>query len=162
MKKISLCGIAVLLGCAVLDMDAAYLPTIGPSPLRFQQSPRPVIAATMLLPLGVTAPVPSTNAPVESMAVIASTPEPLGPFLPEAVDREPFAPQTISTNSVSESETTISESPAKLDPTGVITPQMLVDFFKPFPGGTNANDSAASPGSFIPPLPSSAATYKSR
>ncbi|MBI5385973.1 MAG: hypothetical protein HZA90_14945 [Verrucomicrobia bacterium] len=47
----------------------------------------------------------------------------------------------------------------------VVTPQMLLNYFRPGPAGTNAGVSALVPLPFVPPtprmLPSSSATYKS-
>lgn len=160
-KKISLFGIVVLLigGAGLSNAEAAYLPAIGPSPVRFQQWSANTCAVTMLPPLKLENSILSTNV-AAAIPSIDVTAEPFESFV-AGLDMQlgRFAPENTSTNTAA--ETIIAESPVKLSAEGIITPQMLVDFFKPADGGTNALPATSSPVYFIPPLPNSSAAYRS-
>jgi hypothetical protein len=122
-----------------------YLPEIGPAPLRFR-APKLVAAAAVVLPplrmndlVATNSPVPEVTAPPPLAAS-----EPLGPFLPA---------NSVSTNPVPPIEV------LPIVPTQTIAPQMLLEFFRD-PG---TNGAGVVPGGvFLPPTPSSSATYRSK
>ncbi len=152
----------LLAGCAAVINSAfgAYLPQLGPSPLRF--CPLPVFVATVAMfpPLRRDDPVSPLNAEVVNTATNlppAENLEPLGPPAPVPAEGVAIGGADTATQAAA------GQPPVALDRTLTITPQMLVDFFKPVLNGTNAVPMMAPAGSFAPPLPtpSSSATYNS-
>lgn len=156
------CWFVLSVGCAIFTDGAggAYLPHLGPSPVRFQTAaPAKAIAPTLpplrmddtiLVPTNAVADPATNYPPIETL-------EPLGPTWPGAASLTPAAtPTNFMAAPTTQPLVAIEGSPA-------ITPQMLADFFQQHPVGTNA--AAVSPwaGSFVPPSPpSSSATYRSR
>jgi hypothetical protein len=154
--------LTLLAGCAVVINGAsgAYLPKLGPSPLRFSAPPSFTPTVAMLPPLRMDDSALLTNAAILNLAT----------NVPPAENVEPFGPpppaESINIGATNATAQTLSaQPPVVLDPTQRITPQMLVDFFKPVLDGTNAAPVTAPYGSFTPPQwvpPSSSATYRSK
>jgi hypothetical protein len=137
---------------------AAYLPLVGPPPLRFEKAtvgartiswtppaltPPAVVIETNLLP--VTSAIPVNNVGPPSPAN--------GP----ANTLVPLPQENLSTNSAVRNRSA--------NDLLVITPEMLVDYFKPNNNATNAaNVRVLVPVSFTPPasasIPSSQAIYR--
>jgi hypothetical protein len=142
-----------------------YLAMVGPSPLHFQSpaSPRPAVVLPPLPPPQAQGSQDGHKAPPE--AAPDSIPPASPPKLPVA---EPPAPQRQTTSSLTNAEpdTFITLPGAKpVEPAGVISPQLLLEFFRPFQNGTNGVRAAALvPVQFVPPAsvpsPSSRATYR--
>ena len=114
---------------AAANAGSAYLPVTGPTPLRFE------IAMTRVFDF----------ASVGKILVL--------PLRPESVETNIVSPVvTVTESNTSPATITISttsggdEAPAPEPPVAphpadnllVITPQMLAEYFKPFPGATNA------------------------
>lgn len=154
--SVKLCWLILVAGCSpvVNGSSGAYLPALGPSPLRFRAPPVLVTATVTLPPLRMTDPVPqiATN-PAESVSTNLP-PADWSEFL------ESIWPLTALTNVTGPPLTgpTVSVMPTA-QPT-VVTPQMLIDFFRNAGAGTNPPPAAAV-GVFTPPAPASSATYRS-
>lgn len=149
----------LLAGCAVVINSAfgTYLPELGPSSLRFRPSPAFPALATLFPPLRMDdSPSPANVVSVD----LATNP-------PPAESLEPLGPPPPAESIVviSVTNSVVPPFPVILpDATTRITPQMLVDFFKLAPNGTNEAAMTSPPGSFTPPQllpPSSTATYRS-
>jgi hypothetical protein len=140
--------------------DAAYLPLIGPPPLRFEKATGgskniswippaltpPAVAVEIKLP-SVTSTTPANNV------------VPPSPANGSANAPVPLPPENLSTNPA------VQTRPA--NNLLVVTPEMLVDFFRPNNDGTNAaNVRVLAPVIFTPPasasIPSSQAIYTSQ
>ncbi len=149
-----------------------YLAKIGPTPLRFRPAPAPKALVSLPLldksqsPLATDA-TPTPNPPVQPAAT--PTPDNFGipdsdsniDSLPDTSNMESMLPQPIARSS----DTQIA-APAANEML-VVTPQMLIDYFKPMAGATNgAGVSVLMPVHFTPPIPSappsSRATYKTQ
>ena len=156
-------GIAVtallLLNCLSVK-GGAYLPSVGPAPLRFAAvSMRPKIFSWVPPVAAKLAISAQTNLPPMVSAVSTGTNETV--LLADAkIDaRVSSNPENLSTNSISEQHSA--------DELLVVTPEMLVDYFKP---GSNAknqtNVRVTTPVGFTPPPsaaePSSQAIYRSQ
>lgn len=156
-----------LAATATTGSTRGYLAEVGPAALRFQEPPPPRMAV-LLPPLPREAPDVSastedgsTNAS-PTTASLNETDANIPPWPPEMVpgmEPEPAAvPPTALTTSL--------EPTAMPRPTGpVISPQMLLDYFRPIRSGTNALIQGVTiPVQFIPPTPiappSSSATYR--
>ncbi len=118
---------------------AGYLNTTGPVPLRFEKAIAPAVNARRLPPL------PADNPPEQ-------------PPLP--------TPEDAQTGTERAKTNTAEAKPAHdaTTPTLAITPQMLLEFFRPRPGeGQGEGSSVYLPFQFVPPIatlpPSSSATY---
>ncbi len=162
-----------------------YLPKLGPAALRFQ---RPVELQTvrwMLPPLRMddlpeidrtNAAIASTNAPANgtnpavaradgSTNTAPANTEPLGPHIPpELAALMAMINGASAGTNITQPAMPPPPPPVVVDHGPVITPQMLVQFFKPAQG-TNTTTSVLVPGGFLPPQPpppSSSATYKSQ
>ena len=155
--------LTLLAGCCLAQsMDAAYLPGIGPAPLRFQIRPAFVATVSMLPPLQMLEPaVPSEARDVNATVASVDVDAPTTPTAPAP------SPDTIQ-SSEAVAVTPPLQAPAEPAPTvpaaPVITPQMLIEFFKPV-GRTNSAEAVVVSGAFLPPQPppaptSSAATYR--
>jgi hypothetical protein len=116
--------------------NTAYLPAVGPSPLRF----RPVFMPNTN-GVALPAPVPAQSAPslpAEKKTSVSTTPPP----------PHPSAPTIDQTDAIAE--------PPRSD--GEISPQMLLKYFN---RSTNGNAAAVSaPLDFTPPRPVEAASSK--
>ena len=161
----------ILAGCAPMrDSEAgrraptppthAWLPAIGPAPMRFQ-APDPISHAT-LPPLAMEDPPAGPPlARTEPSAAATSHPAsatPPGSPLPAPPSTGP-APAPTAPNAQPGSPPLLAGPEAP-----IVTPQMLVQFFKPV--GSNNLGGVWSTPVFIPPNPpptkSSTATYQSR
>jgi len=157
----------------VIRRSSAFLPVIGPAPLRFSVTPPPLRSNT-LPPLAMSDPV--VPVPTNSIADSASL-ELLGPPIPSTTNTLTLAaasgplpvPQlaaTAGTNAVAPLVASPFAVPSLSDTNEppVLSPQMLVRFFTQ-PGTTNRSMSVALPVGFDParPItpPSSSATYTS-
>lgn len=164
------CG-ALLVGCAVMFNSAsdAYLPQIGPSPLRF----RPKSAVLSIVPFSFPPLIdpanPATNNQSKGsnpppLPVEDSKPEPFGPSLPE---------ESSTLNDTNSDSSVATPAPVLPNNSLRITPQMLLEYFLPIPGETNARLQLAPAGTFLPPeievpefgppqpAPASSAIYRS-
>jgi hypothetical protein len=146
--------------CAVVVNSAsgAYLPHLGPSPLRFE-SQSPFVATMAMFP---ALRLDDSASPTNAGSMNSAT------NLPPAEDGEPLGPPRPAESTAVDATSSIArvasiQPPVVIDGTLRVTPQMLVDFFKPMQNGTNATTVASPGGSFTPPqlLPSSSATYRS-
>jgi hypothetical protein len=145
-------AILVVLTCTV-STHAAYLASVGPAPLRFQEF-ADVKPKTVSSPLPQD--LPETNFCIPEAVVVTNLAAPLvvTPAVtmiaqPEPVPACPSA--VLSTNEV------------VVPPQ--ITPQMVVEFFRSHAGSNGNRDAAiAVPYNFTPPMPStklsSSATYE--
>jgi hypothetical protein len=155
--RLGRCTLLAGFAVAVNSAFGAYLPQLGPSPLRFCPSPSFTATVAIFPALRIDDSASPTNSGTVSLATNippAESLEPLGPPAPPPAESAALG----ATNSVTE---LASAQPPVILPDGTprITPQMLVDFFKPVLNGTNAVPVIAPPGTFTPP--SSSATYKS-
>lgn len=119
---------------------AGYLPIIGPSPLRFE-SARPKIVPLPPLDMGRTEVPGVSNIVLNQVRAIAPTNSISHTNTLIAGAPPPPAPETNSVAAGDTNDTTIAISPLPLtetkSPNSMITPQMLVQFFKPSSGSTN-------------------------
>ena len=129
---------AVLMATATaINADSAYLPVTGPPPLRFEVAmtrtfdfstvgknavPPPKTEAVSVLMEPAHG---STNAAATVVSITESNGSVLSVALPNTAPEESVVP-----------EPPVAPHPA--DNLLVITPQMLAEYFKPFPGATNA------------------------
>lgn len=152
----------LLAGCAVVLNSAfgAYLPQLGPSPLRFRPLPTFTATVAMFLPLRMDDATLPTNAEIVNPATNSppmESLEPLGP--PPNAEIAALGATNSAAPAASDPPPVVLDGPVR------ITPQMLVDFFKPVLNGTNAAPVTAPGGPFMPPQPQppspSSATYKS-
>ena len=140
--------------------DSAYLPSVGPAPLRFATPPVVKTATVQLPPLITIEPRP---APAAEVAVPA-------PALPPAP--EPAPPVANPTGPVVEPLPSV---PVPYDPvvsngvevvrqdTENLTPQMFMKFFTGRPATNSSGMTIIAPMPFMPPAPpapSSTATYQ--
>lgn len=138
---------------------AAYLPLVGPPPIRFQKATDgskifswtppaiipPAVAVETNLP-SVTSTIPVNN---------VAAPQPV---IEPANTPVPPPSENLATNSVVQTRSA--------NDLLVVTPEMLVDYFKPNHNATNAaNVRVLAPVDFTPPasgsIPSSQAIYRS-
>ena len=147
-----------------LALGAGYLPLVGPPPLRFEKVAEPRIfswAPAVLVPVASTPPpvaVETNFQPVTSTVPannVISSPAPIEPA--SVPPRSP--PENLSTNSMVQSR------PA--NDLLVVTPEMLVDYFKPNRDAAKVADvHVLAPVNFTPPAsvsnPSSQAIYISQ
>lgn len=159
--------ILVLAGMAqAAEGLSAYLPKVGPAPLRFRPPPRSV--APLALPaLAMADPAPSASAP---RAQPTPGPSPLQPPTEVAGPPADFV-DTLLADAISPVPDPVvpmlpqDPTPAAAPPPN-ITPQMLVKFFNQQPGASNRvrGEFLVAPGFFTPATPpgsghSSTATY---
>jgi len=145
-------GWAALLAVMASSACGAYLPQVGPAPLRFRSPP--VVLATV-----VTLPPPLPPAETISTNEIQAA----VPGAPPAValeNTEPLGLWWFETNLLEHAQAAPPALPPPAEaPGATITPQMLAEFFKPVALGTNTP--LVLPAAFVPPqAPSSSATYK--
>jgi hypothetical protein len=139
---------------------SGYLPRTGPPPLRFRPAPIVSIIASQ--------PVTTASEPVPA----ASEAAPIqGPELPAELEFPPtdHPPQVPNPNGESLLPPVVPNLQPVQQPTPanellIISPQMLIEYFRPQPGATNAPVSAIVPVQFMPATPaaapSSRAMYK--
>jgi hypothetical protein len=122
-------GVATVLLVAVLPATAAYLPVVGPAPIRLQAPPKPPSLLRKHLPL----PVPASTVDTSAAPLLLGT---------NAADASESS-ETITVKSPApESATNVLGAlpawPTAAAQTETLTPQMLVPFFyqqRPAPGG---------------------------
>lgn len=154
-------ALAALLALICLSADGgAYLPLIGPARLRFEAASIPARVFSWASPIAdKPAAAAETNLPQEMSgsptkidgaitSVDATTNSPVPPL-----------PENLSANSTAETHSANNLL--------VVTPEMLVDYFKPGNDSTNqTNVRVAAPVGFMPPpsaaSPSSQAIYRSQ
>jgi hypothetical protein len=152
-----LAAFAALMG--PLARGAAYLSLVGPPPMRFEKAavgaktifwtPPALASKTVAVETyssSITSSIPANN-------VVRTPPE----IKPISVPI-PLPPENLSTNSTDQTKSA--------NDLLVVTPEMLVDYFKPNNNATNANDvRVLVPVNFTPPasasIPSSQAIYRS-
>ena len=143
--------------------SAPYLPRVGPPPLRFA-APQ-TAAKKFVYSTATAAPARSAasqadvagRAPVSAEPPAAAQPAPVA----RAVDASPL-PADIMQN--------LTNGAPKIRPANdllIVTPDMLVGYFKPETAGTNSvNTGPVAPVNFTPPspgaIPSSQAVYRSQ
>lgn len=143
----------VLTGQLVAHPSSAYLPAVGPAPLRFEAVPAPGAAeawklvllaqkaalaamATNATNVAVSTPIPAANtnaANLVTLPVVSLPDETNSETVPDATVLPPLGEDTF-------------------DPS---TPQAWADFFKPGAGGRFAGPRTEEPR-FVPPAPKSA------
>jgi hypothetical protein len=154
--------VAMLIACAALQArgDGVYLKRIGPSPLRFSLA---TATFSFALPSVLMDRPAVTNSPELALAKTNS------------VDTNVATAQTspasaLSTNNIPALTNSILPNNSSSTPSAsdllVVSPQMLTEFFKPGPDGTNSLRTVIVPApvGFTPPsvTPSSQAIYKSQ
>ena len=146
--------------------DEAYLPLVGPAPLRFEQArtyrppapaaSEPIAVSTLQSPEipDIVPSVLSTNAPAVSTPEMVSTNDTMAEPITASRDQTTLVPTA--------------PLPAAPGDVGYVTPQMLTEYFRPAPGRTNQLRAAVFVPveiEFRPPSPgpqaSSQAVYKS-
>jgi hypothetical protein len=154
-------GIALFAWSAVGINGAigAYLPALGPAPLRFQSPPAFVATVSMLPPLRSAEAEVLEPEPAVTNEAAAAEPPVVQPAAP-AVSAE--RKNTLA-EAVPPVESAPPPPPVEIPATPIVTPQMLIEYFRPSATGTNAGTSVIIPGAFLPPQSappsSSAATY---
>jgi hypothetical protein len=157
-----LCLVALALLTALPVDGGAYLPLVGPPPLRFEKAishaktiswvppvlpPPPIVAETNPTPVSVT-----SSMPIENVVT-------LPPAAPAISVSAPPMPENLPAIS------TVQPRPA--NDLLVVSPDMLVDYFKPNNNVKNAAEvHVLAPVNFTPPpsvsIPSSQAIYNSQ
>jgi hypothetical protein len=142
-----------------LARGAAYLPLVGPPPMRFEK------AAVGAKTISWTPPTltPSTiaietNVPSITSSIPANSVAQAPPAIEPVKAPVPLPAENLSTNSTDQTRSA--------NDLLVVTPEMLVDYFKPNDNATNATDvRVLVPVNFTPPasasIPSSQAIYRS-
>ena len=136
---------------------AAYLPLVGPPPMRFEKAsdgPRKISWTPPALippPVVVEPNLPSVTATIPANNVVSPH-----PVIEPANTPVSLPPENLSTNSAVQTRSA--------NELLVVTPEMLVDYFKPNHNATNAaNVRVLAPVNFTPPasasMPSSQAIY---
>ena len=155
-------GLSLALPRAETIHAKAYLPLVGPPPLRFEVAIRPVNDLSWMPK--ITTPAVETNPPQEISSVTSNNVTPMTLATQTVLPTNPpisLPPENLSTNS------TPLTPPA--NDLLVVTPEMLVDYFKPNPTSGTATNSVnvhvLAPVNFTPPAsattPSSQAIYLS-
>jgi len=135
--------------------DEAYLPLVGPPPLRFEEK----LASAAQISWTPPPIVVETNPPPEISAIPSHNIEAAAPASASTNAPAPSPPENLSTNSTSETHSA--------NDLLVVTPEMLVDYFKPSNVTTNSTDvQVPASVNFTPPasalIPSSQAIYQSQ
>jgi hypothetical protein len=139
---------------------AAYLAMIGPSPLRFEAAAVPAKFFSWTPPVAdKPAVIAQTNSPPLITAVSTNTGDAIPPAEAKTGASVPAMPENLSTNLPAETHSA--------DELLVVTPEMLVNYFKPGGSATNqTNVRVVTPVGFTPPpsaaSPSSEAIYRSQ
>ena len=161
---------SLLTSLATAGPTPVYLPVLGPGPLRFRAPPPPPGDRPVLppLPKGDEVPIvkeePVMPYLVPDLSTLLTPPAPLA--LPPPVLDEP-APTVIKASSpvlAPSATTTISGPVVESDSGNLLTPQMLVQFFRSQAGRTNGTGTILAVPAFTPPPPptpppSSTATF---
>jgi hypothetical protein len=138
----------------------AYLPAIGPVPMRFEAAAVPAKILAWIPSVADKPAAPAvTNLPPAIPAVSTEIAGAIPPMGTKADSPGSSMPENLSTN-----------SPPEAHSAGdllVVTPEMLVDYFKPGSDATNqTNVRVVTPVGFMPPpsvaSPSSQASYRSQ
>lgn len=141
---------------------AGYLALVGPVPVRFESRVKPIAAARALLPpLLMQDPLPPTPA-TNTVAAPTENPPPPAPPTPPVVPvvPPPVAPTITVTNAPAPlppapippaTGPLLSPLGGNYDPTSLLTPQMLIHYFRP--QGTNAAGVNVLAPIFLPPPP---------
>ena len=152
-------GLCLLAGVAATHR--AYLPAVGPAPLRFLAQ-KPPAKVYVLPPLEI--PALATNEAVQATSPAAAKTTSIEPL----VTQQRQTPHGSTNTTTNVPQTLISEPlPSIPDAsTNELSMESLVKFFKRGQGGTNQADTGVfSPLDFVPPRPvappSSTATYTS-
>jgi hypothetical protein len=161
MQGCALAGTGIFFLTAVQPcVVAAYLPVVGPSPIRFQAPPKPPSLLLKQYPLPVPSPSVATHTPPSTpetnIAAASSSPETIAVKSPPGPDEATSIPNEPG------------QLPALAEPANqsdVLTPQMLVPFFhQRNAGGKSSETGVYGPLIFAPPRPgpkpSSTATLK--
>ena len=141
-----------------LTRGAAYLPLVGPPPMRFEkatESPKNIAwtpPASIPPPIIVEPTPPSVTTTIPDNNTVSPP-----PVIEPANTAVPVQPDNSFTNSVVQARSA--------NEMLVVTPEMLVDYFKPNNNATNAaNVRVLVPVNFTPPasasMPSSQAIYR--
>jgi len=152
--------LAVGLSSCLPASGGAYLPMIGPAPLRFETA---TVHAKVISWISPTADKPAVTAEMNSPPEIPAGPAKTDGAIPltnmKTDAAVPALPENLSTNSPAEAHSA--------NDLLVVTPEMLVDYFKPESAETNqTNVRVLAPVGFMPPSsaasPSSQAIYRSQ
>jgi hypothetical protein len=152
-----LAAFAALMG--PLAWGAAYLPLVGPPPLRFERATAGAKTISWTPPaLAPQTVAVETNSPSITYSIPANNVVQTPPEIKPVSVPVPLPPENLSTNSTDQTRSA--------NDLLVVTPEMLVDYFKPNNNATNANDvRVLVPVNFTPPasasIPSSQAIYRS-
>jgi hypothetical protein len=131
---------------------AAYLPRLGPTPLRYLPSPPATHQAFPPLPMPDDPP-PSAQVADSTPPAISASPQKSAPtnavaesvaLLPPAISPPELAAVTQGTNQ---------PGPAVVPPEPLLTPQMLLQCFYERFGATNGSRAVLGPLLFVPPNP---------
>jgi hypothetical protein len=149
-----------LASCTAMETrgNSAYLQQIGPTPLRFSLA---TASLSFVLPPSLTTAAAPTNSPSSSAKVTSKGTDGLvGPHVPNSGSTNAFVTSATSAPSPDDSAPSASASDML-----VVSPQMLTEYFKPDPIGTNSASTVVVPVpvGFTPPSvkPASQATYRS-
>ena len=138
----------------------AYLPVVGPVPLRFETAAVHVRTFSWIPPVAVKPAAPAqTNPPPKFVAIPDKIARAVPLLTAKTNETIPPLPENLSTNSTVETHSA--------NDLLVVTPEMLVDYFKPGTVATNQTPvRALAPVGFMPPpsvaSPSSEAIYRSQ
>lgn len=173
-------ALALLAGTVIgprLPASTAYLPVIGPAPLRLETMPAPGATWSWKFPIPAARAVEPTNPPAPAVAATTNINSPVNPPVAAALatnaDQAPAA-LTTGANAQTNVNVVATAPPPAILPlapgdTMTITPQLLADYFKPMPGAENS----AAPVMFVPaeagftppipqPAPESRAVYQTQ
>lgn len=152
---------------------AGYLARWGPVPLRFRAPPPSVASGLTLLAQWRAPSAAATHPPGTTVAAPEAAPPIVPPDLnlfpallnpATAVQAAAVSPPAIVVSPGAAGSDSLFPLPAPLPAGPAITPQMLLQFFKPVASGTNGPAGVLVPIQFNPPVPltppSSRATYK--
>jgi hypothetical protein len=155
-RKLTVSAVMLVL-CTAQQMrgNSAYLKQIGPSPLRFSLASA---SFSFVLPSVLTQPSATTN----STEIANTTPDSTATNI--VALQNPAQSHNFPVPPTPDSQNNSTETPSASDML-VVSPQMLTEYFKPGPDGTNSVNTVILPVpvGFTPPSakPSSQAIYKS-
>lgn len=173
----------VLGGFAAREIHAnsAYLPSVGPPPLRFQMVSmlNPLLAAKLFPPLfpPKTNSVANTNTAEEEVAMkpinnqaVSNTNliAPANTNVATAATNATVLPMAMTDTNIPLQPLGSILSPSSASDLLTVTPQMLIEYLKPVQAGTNQTEGVVAPAAvqFVPPTPAvpaeSRAIYKSQ
>ena len=168
-------AMAGVLSVAVVSADTGYLERTGPLPLRFRDSPPPMVRQ-----IGAAFPPPFLP-PYFPPPVMVSLPTPSMPPTPPETSQttnDPVLPVAVTNGAALEfnARQLVDDPPAPTMPDGLVSPQMLLKYFRTSTNGSpkevrnGSSMGLIAPLGFTPPLvtepappppppPSSKATY---